>query len=149
MRTEFHLQIGTFNPIHGFLNFFEKSQISMSSSTRKDYIYAYRGLYRALLHAVQYAKPARYMGRNMLREEFRKGDPATFDLARINNTIKFLDLATKETGLEHKLVKNLLRVKYERGVQWKEYINLQSHNVDCNTNLSPGNLGRRLPCSNI
>ncbi|KAB8290670.1 hypothetical protein EYC80_008311 [Monilinia laxa] len=94
----------------------------MSSYTRKDYVYAYRDLYRALLHAVQYAKPARYMGRNMLREEFRKGDPATFDLARINNTIKFLNLATKETGLEHKLVKNLLRVKYERGVQWKEQL---------------------------
>lgn len=89
------------------------------ASTRKDYIYAYRSLYRALLHAVQYAKPARYMGRNLLRDEFRKGDPATFDQARINNTIKFLNLAAKETGLEHKLVKNLLRVQYERNSQWR------------------------------
>ncbi|KAF7874150.1 hypothetical protein EAF04_002822 [Stromatinia cepivora] len=89
------------------------------SPTRKQYIYAYRGLYRALLHAVQYAKPARYMGRNMLRDEFRKGNPETFDQIRIDNTIKFLKLAAKETGLEHKLVKNLLRVQYERGVQWK------------------------------
>ncbi|TGO33496.1 hypothetical protein BHYA_0243g00120 [Botrytis hyacinthi] len=89
------------------------------SPTQKDYIYAYRGLYRAMLHAVQYAKPARYMGRNMLRDEFRKGNPKTFDQGRIDNTIKFLNLAAKETGLEHKLVKNLLRVKYERGIQWK------------------------------
>ncbi|KAM0309868.1 hypothetical protein ACHAO8_008623 [Botrytis cinerea] len=79
------------------------------SPTQKDYIYAYRGLYRALLHAVQYAKPARYMGRNMLRDEFRKGNPKTFDQRRISNTITFLNLAAKETGLEHKLVKNLLR----------------------------------------
>ncbi|KAI9643919.1 hypothetical protein NHQ30_007270 [Ciborinia camelliae] len=78
--------------------------MSMSTS-RKDYIYAYRALYRALLHAVQYAKPARYMGRNMLRDEFRKGNPATFDQARIDNTIKFLNLAAKETGLEHKELK--------------------------------------------
>ncbi|KAM0155516.1 hypothetical protein ACHAPG_005864 [Botrytis cinerea] len=84
------------------------------SPTQKDYIYAYRGLYRALLHAVQYAKPARYMGRNMLRDEFRKGNPKTFDQRRINNTITFLNLAAKETGLEHKLVKNLLRVKQLR-----------------------------------
>ncbi|QSZ33396.1 hypothetical protein DSL72_002984 [Monilinia vaccinii-corymbosi] len=91
-------------------------------STRKDHIHAYRNLYRALLHAVQYAKPARYMGRNILREEFRKADPATFDPVRIDNTIAFLNLATKETGLEHKLVKNLLRVKYERGIQWKEQL---------------------------
>ncbi|EDN94332.1 hypothetical protein SS1G_10205 [Sclerotinia sclerotiorum 1980 UF-70] len=70
--------------------------------TPKQYVYAYRGLYRALLHAVQYAKPARYMGRNMLRDEFRKGNPETFDQIRIDNTIKFLKLAAKETGLEHK-----------------------------------------------
>ena len=89
-------------------------------STQQDYIYAYRGLYRALLHAVQYAKPARYIGRDMLRNEFRKGNPATFDQARINNTIGFLNLAAKEAGLEHRLVKNMLRVEYERGVQWKQ-----------------------------
>lgn len=55
----------------------------------------------------------------MLRDEFRKGNPKTFDQRRISNTITFLNLAAKETGLEHKLVKNLLRVKYERGNQWK------------------------------
>lgn len=89
------------------------------SSTRKDYIYAYRGLYRALLHAVQYAKPARYMGRNMLRREFRRGDPASFNQARIDNTLEFLRLAAKDKGFEHKLVKNLLRVQYERSIHWK------------------------------
>ncbi|ESZ91690.1 hypothetical protein SBOR_7947 [Sclerotinia borealis F-4128] len=45
----------------------------------------------------------------MLRKEFRKGDPASFDQVRIDNTINFLKSAAKETGLEHKLVKNLLR----------------------------------------
>ncbi|PQE25385.1 Mitochondrial carrier protein [Rutstroemia sp. NJR-2017a BBW] len=81
---------------------------------QRNYIEAYRSLYRALLHAVQYAKPARYQGRDILRNAFRKGDPATYDQKRIENTITFLNIAAKEKGLEHKLLKNLLRVQYER-----------------------------------
>ncbi|PQE17758.1 Mitochondrial carrier protein [Rutstroemia sp. NJR-2017a BVV2] len=73
-----------------------------------NYVEAYRSLYRALLHAVQYAKPARYQGRDILRNAFRKGDPATYDQKRIENTIMFLNIAAKEKGLEHKLLKNLL-----------------------------------------
>ncbi|KAM3074228.1 hypothetical protein ACMFMG_002950 [Clarireedia jacksonii] len=81
---------------------------------QKNYVAAYRNLYRALLHAVQYAKPARYQGRDILRNAFRKGDPATYDPKRVGNTVLFLNNAAKEKGLEHKLLKNLLRVHYER-----------------------------------
>lgn len=84
---------------------------------QKTYVDSYRNLYRALLHAVQYAKPARYQGRDILRNAFRKGDPATYDQKRVENTITFLNTAAKEKGLEHKLLKNLLRVHYERTYQ--------------------------------
>lgn len=71
-------------------------------------LHAYRGLYRAGLHAVQYSKPNRYVLRDQLRKAFRKEDPATFDQQKIDNTIEFLQIAARERGLEHKIVKNLL-----------------------------------------
>ena len=76
-------------------------------------IHAYRHLYRGLLQAVQYSVPARFIGRDQLRSAFRQRG-GTFDEEGVKRTIWFLKAAAKETGLEHKIVKNLLRVAYAR-----------------------------------
>ncbi|KAH8811776.1 hypothetical protein F5884DRAFT_289614 [Xylogone sp. PMI_703] len=79
-------------------------------------IYAYRHLYKALLHAVQYSKPARYVGRDKLRHAFRKDNLSNFDPVKIERTIEFLQIAARERGLEHRIVKNLLHTAY-----WKSH----------------------------
>ncbi|KAH8687829.1 hypothetical protein BGZ60DRAFT_363362 [Tricladium varicosporioides] len=84
----------------------------MSAPTQIQIAYAYRHLYRGLLKAVQYSKPARYTALDQLRKSFRNEDPATFDQVKINTTLEFLTGAARETGLEHKILRNLLLVKY-------------------------------------
>ncbi|KAJ4368203.1 hypothetical protein N0V83_006559 [Neocucurbitaria cava] len=73
-------------------------------------IHAYRHLYRHSLRAIQFSKPARYTLRDRLRLAFRKGSPANFEPHKIQNTVEFLQYATRENGLEHKIIKNLLFV---------------------------------------
>uniref|UniRef100_A0A0D2XUQ6 Uncharacterized protein n=1 Tax=Fusarium oxysporum (strain Fo5176) TaxID=660025 RepID=A0A0D2XUQ6_FUSOF len=75
--------------------------------------HAYRHLYRNLLKAVQYAIPARFVARDQLRRAFREPG-ATYDGRGIKRTIWFLQAAAKEKGLEHKILKNLLRVRQMR-----------------------------------
>ncbi|KAI1130359.1 DUF1763-domain-containing protein [Nemania abortiva] len=85
-------------------------------------IHAYRHLYRGLLHAVQFSKPARYTARNQLRRAFREKG-ATYDVRGIARTIRFLDAATRERGLEHHVLKNLLMIawhRHENPLSWKE-----------------------------
>ncbi|KAI0101875.1 hypothetical protein GGR51DRAFT_528816 [Nemania sp. FL0031] len=85
-------------------------------------IHAYRHLYRGLLHAVQFAKPARFTARNQLRKAFREKG-AKYDVRGIARTIRFLDAATRETGLEHHVLKNLLVIawhRYENPPTWRE-----------------------------
>lgn len=84
----------------------------MSRQASTDLIHAYRQLYRGLLHAVQYSKPARYLARDQLRNAFRKGDPASFDQQKVTRTIEFLKYAAEEKGLEHRIVKTLLQTSY-------------------------------------
>ena len=75
-------------------------------------ISAYRNLYRSGLHAVQYSKPARYIIRNTLNNAFRKSSVSEFETVKVANTKLFLDNAAKSTGLEHKVIKNLLYVRW-------------------------------------
>ena len=75
-----------------------------------DIVHAYRHLYRHSLRAIQFSKPARYTLRDRLRLAFRRGDASDFNHERIKNTIEFLGYATRENGLEHKIIKNLLFV---------------------------------------
>jgi hypothetical protein len=86
----------------------------MSTPSTLQLLHAYRHLYRGLLHAVQYSKPARFTARDQLREAFRKGDAYIFDQERIDRTIQFFKLASQEKGLEHKIVKNLIHTRYCR-----------------------------------
>ena len=82
------------------------------SVSNKQIISAYRQLFRKGLHAVQYSKPARYNLKRVLEGAFRNGTPADFNARKIGNTLLFLSNAAKETGLEHKIVKNLLFVRH-------------------------------------
>lgn len=92
----------------------------MAVPTSQELTHAYRHLYRNLLNAVQYSKPARYTARDQLRDAFRKDDPSAFNKERIDRTIEFLRLAAQEAGLEHKLVRNLLFTSWcrRRAYQW-------------------------------
>jgi hypothetical protein len=91
--------------------------VDMSRPSALDIIHAYRSLYRATLHAVQYSKPNRYTARNQLRRAFRKEDPSSFDSQKISRTVEFLNLAAQECGLEHRILKSLLHTRwwYENG----------------------------------
>lgn len=73
---------------------------------------AYRHLYRTGLRTIRYAKPNRYVLRNVLRQAFRKGAPSEFEPRRIVGTLGFLERAAETNGIEHKIVKNLLHVRF-------------------------------------
>lgn len=77
-------------------------------------IHAYRHLYRHSLRAIRFSKPARYTLRDRLRLAFRKGSVGDLEPQKIKNTVEFLELATHDTGLEHKIVKNLLFVWWDQ-----------------------------------
>jgi len=89
-------------------------------------LHAYRHLYRALLHGVQYSSPNRYVARDQLRDAFRRGHREQFDQQKISRTLEFLDAATRERGLEHRLVKNLLHVAYWRIQHLKKLVSQSS-----------------------
>lgn len=91
-------------------------------ANRTAIIHAYRTLYRASLRAVQYSKPARYQVLERLRHNFRSRPADSFDAGVVARTLEFLEGAARTTGLEHKLVKNLLFVWGTRGVVGGNYM---------------------------
>ena len=95
----------------------------MSSINPTQILHAYRSLLRNGLHAVQYSKPSRYILRDTLNDAFRSTPESDFDLAKIANTVKFLETAALTNGTEHKVVKNLMRVRYwQRKLQPPSYL---------------------------
>ncbi|KAL2837414.1 hypothetical protein BJY01DRAFT_221024 [Aspergillus pseudoustus] len=80
-------------------------------SDRRAVIQAYRQLYRQGLQAIRYSTPARYLLRQTMRESFRF-PTQDFDPRRISNTLNFLRNATESTGIEHRILRNLLTLKY-------------------------------------
>lgn len=84
------------------------------SPSHQELITTYRHLYKHLLRAVQYSKPARFIARTRLRVEYRNNSVTTYDSARISRTLEFLDAAAKTKGLEHRIVKNLMHVWWEQ-----------------------------------
>ncbi|MCJ1440050.1 MAG: hypothetical protein MMC23_000532 [Stictis urceolatum] len=75
-------------------------------------VLAYRKLFKNGLHAIQYAKPQRYVLRDTMRRAFRNENPAEFNSERIENTVRFLENATRDNGIEHKVLKNLMHVRW-------------------------------------
>lgn len=74
-------------------------------------IHAYRHLYRAGLRAVRRSQPASTNLRGLLRRAFRAKD-AKLDERGVRRTVWFLNYASKELGIEHRVVKNMLMVEY-------------------------------------
>lgn len=85
-------------------------------------LHAYRYLYRSLLRAVQYSSPARYIARDQLRDAFRHGYREQFNQQKISRTLGFLDAASRERGLEHRILKNLLHVAYWKAFAMKKCV---------------------------
>ncbi|OJD20768.1 hypothetical protein ACJ73_07894, partial [Blastomyces percursus] len=75
-------------------------------------LHAYRHLYRTGLQAVRHSSPARHVLLWTLRKSFRNGAPNEFDPRRVVNTLEFLRLASSSTSTEHKIIKNLLHVRF-------------------------------------
>ncbi|OKL60593.1 hypothetical protein UA08_04355 [Talaromyces atroroseus] len=75
-------------------------------------IHAYRHLFQKGLQAVRHAPPARNVLRGQLRSSFRSGDRSDFDPEKIARTLEFLDRAAESNSYEHKIIKNLLHVRY-------------------------------------
>lgn len=83
-------------------------------------IHAYRHLYRQGLKVVNYSTPSRHVLLRILRSSFRSASREDFDPERISNTLRFLQRASESTGLEHKIVKNLIMVRYWEQSQVKK-----------------------------
>lgn len=83
-------------------------------------VLAYRHLYRQGLKAVNYSTPARHVLRRILRSSFRSASRDEFDPNRVVNTLQFLERAADSRGLEHKIVKNLIMVRYWEQPQVKK-----------------------------
>ncbi|KAJ5432463.1 uncharacterized protein N7458_011619 [Penicillium daleae] len=79
---------------------------------QQEVVHAYRHLYRQGLKAIRYATPSRHVLRTTLRTAFRASPPAEFNPLRIANTLRFLERAADMTGLEHRILKNLLLSRY-------------------------------------
>ena len=89
----------------------------MAASTEA-VVHAYRNLYRHGLRAVQYTVPQRYTIRDRLRRAFRESPRSDFEQPRIDNTIELFKAAARDTGVEHRLIKNLCRVWHDEPRQW-------------------------------
>ena len=84
------------------------------TASQQELVQAYRAVYKHLLRAVQYSKPARFVVQDRVRTAFRKSAADEFDRVRFERTLEFLDGAAKAKGLEHKIVKNLMHVWWEQ-----------------------------------
>lgn len=87
---------------------------TLPSTSQTQILHAYRRLLKASLRAIQYAKPARYTALQHLRDAFRLSPASAYDEISITRTLEFLNHAAKTRGLEHRIVKNLVRVWGER-----------------------------------
>ncbi|KAL6864198.1 hypothetical protein J3F83DRAFT_715994 [Trichoderma novae-zelandiae] len=99
-----------------------------AAATKLDITHAYRRLYRSLLQAVRYSAPARYVVRDQLRAAFRErgATAAALDGEGVKRTVWFLQAAARERGLEHRILKNLVRVRLEGGWgvrSWRRALN--------------------------
>lgn len=82
--------------------------------------HAYRHLYRQGLRALHYSVPARYLLLQTLRVGFRSSSRDDFDPQKICNTVRFLQRATDVAGFEHKILKNLMFIRYWKQPQVKK-----------------------------
>lgn len=83
--------------------------------TKLDIIHSYRRLLRNGLRAVHFSQPSRGVLLMQLRRAFRdEKELKNYDRERILRTSWFLKIAGQENGLESAILKNLVRVHWER-----------------------------------
>ena len=99
---------------HHFYTSREKAAHYIQPMSRVDVLKAYRQLYKLGLRAVRCSVPARYSVRDILRDSFRNEPHDAFEATRIQNTIHFLERASLFNGMEHKVLKTVLTVRYHR-----------------------------------
>lgn len=80
-------------------------------------VQAYRTLFKLSNRAVLNSRRARYHIRNIIRNAFRSEPRSSFCPRRIENTAHFLERARKYRGLEHKIITNLLNIRWWRSKQ--------------------------------
>lgn len=90
------------------------SRMASSTPTPTQLIHTYRHLYKALLQAVRYSKPSRYVVRDELRLAFRKSDPSAYDAGKIARTLEFIEGAAREKGIENQILKNMCQTEHMR-----------------------------------
>lgn len=100
-------------------------------ASRQEVLHAYRHLYKGLLRGVQYAIPARYIVRDQIRGAFRNttsttaaaaaAATATWDAEAIKRTLWFLSAAGRQRGLEHRILRNLVRMHSERAAPTRRW----------------------------
>jgi hypothetical protein len=83
-------------------------------AAQAEIVLAYRHIYKHLLRAVQYSKPARYVAQDRIRAAFRHQLVEKYDALRIARTLEFLQGAARVKGLEHRILKNLMHVWWEQ-----------------------------------
>ena len=89
-----------------------ESKWDLMSSSNLEVLRSYRNLYRHGLRAVRYSSPARYTLRDYLQHAFRTGIAIDLNIQKVENTIQFLINAGRDNGLEHRILKNLLHVRW-------------------------------------
>jgi len=82
------------------------------SMTTTETLRAYRHLYGAALRAVRHSSPAKYQIRDTMRSAFRNGSVENLNRQKVENTLQFLRRAESHAGMEHKILRNLLHVRY-------------------------------------
>jgi hypothetical protein len=87
-------------------------------------VQAYRHLYRQGLKVINYSTPSRHVLLRTLRLSFRSSSYHDFDPRRIANTLCFLQRAADVAGLEHKIMKNLMMVRYWEQPQVRKELRL-------------------------
>ncbi|KAM3507595.1 hypothetical protein MY10362_001669 [Beauveria mimosiformis] len=108
-------------------------------ASRQEVLHAYRHLYKGLLRGVHYSIPARYIVRDQIRLAFRERPAATapatatatvpmntatttgWDAEAIKRTLWFLSAAGRQSGLEHRILRNLVRMHSERAAPTRRW----------------------------
>ncbi|PQK14142.1 hypothetical protein BB8028_0004g10720 [Beauveria bassiana] len=119
-------------------------------ASRQEVLHAYRHLYKGLLRGVHYSIPARYIVRDQIRLAFRERPAATapapapapatatatvpttttttttaaaagWDAEAIRRTLWFLSAAGRQSGLEHRILRNLVRMHSERAAPTRRW----------------------------
>lgn len=88
------------------------SENGMAMTDSRAIILAYRQLYRRGLQVINYSTPARHVLLRILRSSFRTASRDDFDPKKIAKTLEFLQRASESAGLEHKIIKNIIMVRY-------------------------------------